>query len=208
MHKSAPSCANLNQVAPIRTKLHQTPPGCTNLHQVARNCTMLHQSVPSCTKVHQIPPSCTKLHHVASVCTKLEEPSPSWTNLHPKCTMLHQSAPSCTNLHQSAPNCTKLQQTASRCTKLHHVVIKGVSRQHTTFTSCQNAVCWNNFFPFLWRVDYALEENVLTEQMWFLLLIWNWEVITCTLIFRNHCFWSAWFALGCKSIFSLISFEM
>ena len=141
----------------------------------------------------------------------LHQSAPSWTNLHqvaPICTLVHHVVPICTKLHQSAPNCTKLQQTSSRCTKLHHVVKKGVSRQHTTFTSCQNAACLNNFFPFLWRVDYALEENVLSEQMWFLLLIWNWEVITCILIFRNHCFWSAWFALWCKSIFSLTSFEM
>ena len=34
------------------------------------------------------------------------------------------------------------------------------------------------FFLFLWRVDYALEENVLTDQMWFLPLISDWEVVT------------------------------
>ena len=37
-----------------------------------------------------------------------------------------------------------------------------VGRQHTTFTSCQNAACSNEFF--FWRVDYTSEENVLTEQ--------------------------------------------
>ena len=30
-----------------------------------------------------------------------------------------------------------------------------VGRQHTTFTSCQNAACSNEFF--LWRVDYTSE---------------------------------------------------
>ena len=75
----------------------------------------------------------------------------------------------------------------STCLALHHIkqglhvknihsVKKGVGRQHTTFTSCQNAACSNNFFPFLRRVDYALGKNVLTDQMWFLLLISNWEV--------------------------------
>ena len=37
-------------------------------------------------------------------------------------------------------------------------VKKWIGTQHTTFTSCQNNC-------FLCRVDYALEENVLTEQM-------------------------------------------
>ena len=33
--------------------------------------------------------------------------------------------------------------------------IKGIGRQHTTFTPCQNAASSNEFF--LLRVDYALE---------------------------------------------------
>ena len=37
---------------------------------------------------------------------------------------------------------------------------------------------------FRWRVDYALEKNVLTEQMW----ISYWEVLTCVLIF--YLFWN------------------
>ena len=62
-------------------------------------------------------------------------------------------------------------------------VKKGVGRQHTTFTSCQNAACSNIFFfLFRWRVDYALEENVLTDQIWFLPLISDWEVVTRILI--------------------------
>ena len=40
---------------------------------------------------------------------------------------------------------------------------KGVGRQHTIFTSCQNAAYSNEFF--LWRVDYALEGLVSTEKM-------------------------------------------
>jgi len=32
-----------------------------------------------------------------------------------------------------------------------------------TFTLSQNAACSDEFF--LWQVDYALEEKVLTEQM-------------------------------------------
>ena len=72
-----------------------------------------------------------------------------------------------------------------------------VGRQHTPFTSCQNAASCNEFF--FWRVDYTSEENVLTEQMWFLPLISYWEVMTR--IFCGYCcFWSAWFALWCKSI--------
>ena len=40
---------------------------------------------------------------------------------------------------------------------------KGVGRQHTSFTSCQNTAFSDEFF--LWRVDYALEGLVLTEKM-------------------------------------------
>ena len=43
-------------------------------------------------------------------------------------------------------------------------VAKKVGRNHTTFTSCKNAA-WSNELFSLSRVDYALEENVLTEQM-------------------------------------------
>ena len=43
--------------------------------------------------------------------------------------------------------------TAVPVTTWHDVVCKkGAGRQHTTFTSCQNAACSNEFF--LWRVDY------------------------------------------------------
>ena len=57
------------------------------------------------------------------------------------------------------------------------------------------------WFFFLWRVDYALEGNILTEQMWFLPLISYWEVVTQILIFCSYCLWSEWFALWCKSTF-------
>ena len=43
--------------------------------------------------------------------------------------------------------------TAVPVTTWHDVVCKkGAGRQQTTFTSCQNAACSNEFF--LWRVDY------------------------------------------------------
>ena len=71
-------------------------------------------------------------------------------------------------------------------------------RQHKTFTHAKMLLVPMNFF--LWRVDYALEENFLTEQMWFLLLISYWKVVTRILIFCG-CLWSAWFVLWCKSIF-------
>ena len=38
-------------------------------------------------------------------------------------------------------------------------------RQHTTFTHAKMLLVPMNCF--LWQVDYALEENVLTEQIWF-----------------------------------------
>ena len=63
--------------------------------------------------------------------------------------------------------------------RVHWTVInftckKGVSTQHTTFTSCQNSLVPMSFFLWWVHVDYALESNVLTEQnMWFSLLISN-----------------------------------
>ena len=53
---------------------------------------------------------------------------------------------------------------------------------------------------FLWRIDYALEENILTERMWFLPLISYWEVMTGILIFCGYYLWSARLAVWCKSI--------
>ena len=42
---------------------------------------------------------------------------------------------------------------------------------------------------FLWLVDYALKENVLTEQMWiFAAYLLYWEVVTRILIF--YLFWN------------------
>ena len=61
--------------------------------------------------------------------------------------------------------------------------------------------CLFQWFFFLWQVDYALEENFLTEQMWFLPHISYWKVVTRILIFCGYCLWSAWFVLWCKSIF-------
>ena len=55
-----------------------------------------------------------------------------------------------------------------------------------------------NFF--LWRVDYALDGLVVTEQMCFLPLFSYCEVVTRILIFCGYCFWSTWFAPWCKNI--------
>ena len=60
-------------------------------------------------------------------------------------------------------------------------------RQHRAFTHAKMLLVSVNFFP--WWVDYALEENVLTEQVWFLPLIWYWEVVTRILIFCSYCLW-------------------
>ena len=57
---------------------------------------------------------------------------------------------------------------------------KGVGRQHTTFTSCQNAACSIEFF--LLRVDYALEGSLSKCEL-FLPLVLHWEVVTRILIF-------------------------
>jgi len=47
---------------------------------------------------------------------------------------------------------------------MQNSVKRGMGKLHTSFTSCQNAACFIEFF--LWgSVDYALEEKVLTEQM-------------------------------------------
>ena len=57
---------------------------------------------------------------------------------------------------------------------------------------------------FLWRVDYALEENVLTEQILFLPLISYWEVVTRIpgIDFLRFLFLVSMInALLCKSIF-------
>ena len=37
--------------------------------------------------------------------------------------------------------------------------------------------------------------------MWLLLLVSGWEVVTSIMVFSGYCFWSAWFALWCNSIF-------
>ena len=54
---------------------------------------------------------------------------------------------------------------------------------------------------FLWRVDYALDGLVVTEQMCFLPLFSFCGVVTRILIFCGYCFWSTWFASWCKNIF-------
>ena len=76
------------------------------------------------------------------------------------------------------------------------------TKTYTTFTSCQNAACSNTFF-FCWQVDYALEGSPFwlskcdfshlfhTER--------SWHTYWFSVVFLN--FWSARFALWCKSIF-------
>ena len=74
-----------------------------------------------------------------------------------------------------------------------------VNRQHTTFSSRQNAVCSNEFFHrWVKWVDYALEENVLAEQMWSLPLIFHTERSWHILIFCGY--FGMIIALSCKSI--------
>ena len=53
---------------------------------------------------------------------------------------------------------------------------------------------------FLWLVDYALNENVLTEQMWiFAAYILYWEVVTrisILYLFWNVKLWILWLIKG------------
>ena len=65
-------------------------------------------------------------------------------------------------------NADHLSVRLSSVTWVHWNVIslackRGVNRQHTTSTSCQNAAFSNEFC--LWQVDYDLEGLVLTEKM-------------------------------------------
>ena len=56
---------------------------------------------------------------------------------------------------------------------------------------------------FLCRVDYALEENVLTERMWILVAYFK-NMYSDRMGGRDthiDFLWSAWFSLWCKSIF-------
>ena len=86
-----------------------------------------------------------------------------------------------------------------------HECKKGVGRQHTTFTSCQNASSSNEFF--LWKVDYALEKSTL----------WQGKFDFCRLFHTErmwHAYWfsavivSCWHDLPSDArAFSLTSFE-
>ena len=77
-------------------------------------------------------------------------------------------------------------------------VKKGISRQHTTFTLCQNAACSNELFSLLSRLcfggkrfDWADWANVNFGGLFYLR--------GCDT--HIDFLWSAWFALWCKSIF-------
>ena len=50
--------------------------------------------------------------------------------------------------------------------------------------------CLFQWIFFSLKGRYALEENVLTEQMWVLPLISHWEVVTRMLILCGYCLWS------------------
>ena len=60
-----------------------------------------------------------------------------------------------------------------------------VSCEELDSVKSQNAACSNEFL-FLWRVHYAVKENVLTEQMRFLPLITYSEVVTHIIIFFDR----------------------
>ena len=63
--------------------------------------------------------------------------------------------------------------------------------------------CLFQYVFFLWRVDYALEGSMFwlsNCKCDFSRLLYT-EVMTRILIFCGYCFWSAWFALWCKSNF-------
>ena len=45
----------------------------------------------------------------------------------------------------------------------------GVGRQHTTFTSSQNAACSNEYF--LWRVDYSHDTHFLRLLLFLVCMI-------------------------------------
>ena len=80
---------------------------------------------------------------------------------------------------------------------------KGVCRQHTTFTSCQNTACSNECF--LWRVDYALKQKGFdSENVIFATCISYWEVVARMLIFCGLLlFLVGTIALWCKSVLPL-----
>ena len=80
---------------------------------------------------------------------------------------------------------------------------KRVGRQHTTFTSCQNAACSNEYF--LFRVDYALEGSTFwLSNLCSACFMLRGRDTHIHLIFCGYRFWSArydwWFSLWCKSI--------
>ena len=68
--------------------------------------------------------------------------------------------------------------------------------------------CLFQWIFFLGRTDYALEENVLTVQIWFLPIISYWEVVTRIFISCRYCFWSAYDSPSAAWLFFLTPFEM
>ena len=107
--KSASTCKDLQQTAPISTKQHQPALPCTNLQQSAPSCNDLQQAVPISIKLDQSAPNYTKL---PKPCSKPHQTAASWTNL-------HHSEPTCTKLVQSAKTYTSMQKSASTCNNIH-----------------------------------------------------------------------------------------
>ena len=78
---------------------------------------------------------------------------------------------------------------------------KRVGRQNTTFTSCQNAACSNEYF--LLRVNYAVEGSTFWLSKLFCRLFhaersWHAYWFSAVIVSGRH---DWWFALWCKSIF-------
>ena len=78
---------------------------------------------------------------------------------------------------------------------------KRVGRQHTTFTLCQNAACSNEYF--LLRIDYAMEGstfwlNKLCCRLFHAERSWHAHWFSVFIVSGRH---DWWFALGCRSIF-------
>ena len=75
---------------------------------------------------------------------------------------------------------------------------KGTGRQHTTFTSRQNAA-GSNFF--LWWVYYILGATLWMSKCEFCRLFHTERSWHAYWFWSAYCFWSAWFVLWCKSTF-------
>ena len=64
----------------------------------------------------------------------------------------------------------------------------GFGRQHTMFTSCQNAACSMNCFLWLVQINMLWMKTFWLSKCEFLLLILYWQIMTHILIF--YLFWN------------------